>query len=301
MTKELIEELLDRADRDWRFMNTEGADLLRRAADALAARQPTEDNKEAARVFLEAAIAESEADVADGGGGWDIEVDARTVLDLLDEPRAAVPDAAKCQSCDRGAAFCAHCTAEGVPDAATERWKNFYFIQKRAADELEAERDAALAAVERVAKIHGPSEEFPAGCDYCERLTPCSTRAALDGAPEPGRELQLERAARELNSFGWTCHGGTHEPGDYDSCEDCQTVCIEVARAAFHAMSGTPRLSADQVWTIAKAEHDYATDTDNVPAFVMPLVDGLRAAGVTFDEQPFIDSGYLLPVEGSES
>ncbi|WP_396451235.1 hypothetical protein [Leucobacter aridicollis] len=73
---------------------------------------------------------------------------------------------------------------------------------------------------------------------------------------------------------------------------------MEVARAAFHEMSGTPHLSADQVWSIAKAEHDYANDADNVPAFVTSLVDSLRTAGVPFDEQPFIDSGYLLPVEG---
>ncbi len=114
-------------------------------------------------------------------------------------------------------------------------------------------------------------------------------------------EEQLDRAARELNRYGWTCHGGGHEPGNYDSCEDCQGVCMEVARAAFHEMSGTPHLSADQVWSIAKAEHDYANDADNVPAFVTSLVDSLRVAGVPFDEQPFIDSGYLLPVGGESS
>lgn len=61
----------------------------------------------------------------------------------------------------------------------------------RRAIEAQRERDAALAAVERVAKIHGPSDEFPAGCDYCERLTPCSTRVALDGAPEPEWEYSV--------------------------------------------------------------------------------------------------------------
>lgn len=88
-----------------------------------------------------------------------------------------------------------------VPDAATEGrltqaelediaethafCEDRLFIETELVDEIRAERDAATAAIERVAKIHGPSDEFPAGCDYCERLTPCSTRAALDGAPEP--------------------------------------------------------------------------------------------------------------------
>ena len=40
----------------------------------------------AAREFLKAALAESDADEAEGGAGWDVEVDARTVLELLDEP-----------------------------------------------------------------------------------------------------------------------------------------------------------------------------------------------------------------------
>lgn len=39
----------------------------------------------AAREFLKAALAESDADEAEGGAGWDVEVDARTVLGLLDE------------------------------------------------------------------------------------------------------------------------------------------------------------------------------------------------------------------------
>lgn len=39
----------------------------------------------AAREFLEAALAESDADEAEGGAGWDVEVDARTVLELLEE------------------------------------------------------------------------------------------------------------------------------------------------------------------------------------------------------------------------
>lgn len=39
----------------------------------------------AAREFLKSALAESDANVSEGGAGWDVEVDARTVLELLDE------------------------------------------------------------------------------------------------------------------------------------------------------------------------------------------------------------------------
>lgn len=115
---------------------------------------------------------------------------------------------------------------------------------------------------------------------------------ALEATPDTPddneREAQLERAARDLNRFGWTCHSGSHEPGSFDDCEDCRNVCMEVARSAFSAMSGIPHISEIQVWQIAKAEHDYNNDTDNVGAFVEPLLTGLRAAGVPFDDAPFL-------------
>ena len=67
--------------------------------------------------------------------------------------------------------------------------------------ELKAERDAALAAVERVRAIHEPFEAG-GGRQYCGECSgaagsgsllpwPCSTIAALDGAPEPEWEYGL--------------------------------------------------------------------------------------------------------------
>lgn len=58
---------------------------------------------------------------------------------------------------------------------------------------IEAERDAALAAIERVRAIHVEREHRTldgaylggAVCDGCRRPWPCPTAAALDGAPEP--------------------------------------------------------------------------------------------------------------------
>lgn len=58
---------------------------------------------------------------------------------------------------------------------------------------VEDERDAALAAVERVRAIHVEREHrtldgtYLGGtvCDGCRRPWPCPTVAALDGAPEP--------------------------------------------------------------------------------------------------------------------
>lgn len=31
--------------------------------------------------------------------------------------------------------------------------------------------------------------------------------------------------ARAVNQAGWTCEGGSDEPGQYDECEDCKRVC----------------------------------------------------------------------------
>lgn len=55
-------------------------------------------------------------------------------------------------------------------------------------------------------------------------------------------------------------------------------------------------LTETQVWALAKAEHDYVCDTNNIGAFVESRASSLRIAGVVFDEQPFIDGGYLRPL-----
>lgn len=44
-----------------------------------------------------------------------------------------------------------------------------------------------------------------------------------------------EDMARILNNAGWTCGGGTHEPGNYDICDDCRETCLDVADVVIRA------------------------------------------------------------------
>lgn len=48
----------------------------------------------------------------------------------------------------------------------------------------------------------------------------------------------VERVGRALNREGWTCYEGSHEPGQYDTCDDCKRVCDDHARAAITALVG---------------------------------------------------------------
>ena len=54
---------------------------------------------------------------------------------------------------------------------------------------------------------------------------------------EDGMSNELERVARALNITGWTCGGGAHEPGNYDTCPECKGACDEGARAAIAALT----------------------------------------------------------------
>lgn len=77
-----------------------------------------------------------------------------------------------------------------VPDAATATVKvQVEFVGDLLIEELKRERDAALAAIERVRAIHSRGETRPGEyfCAYpaCEGYWPCPTVKALDGAPEP--------------------------------------------------------------------------------------------------------------------
>ena len=202
-----------------------------------------------------------------------------------------------------------------VPDAATEELERikplFENLSREYPNECnkrvkaEAERDAALAALERVRAVclhlggvdgdvsqPAPSYYVSVGRD----VVATEVLAALDGAPEPGREAQLERVAARLREIVYLC-------GDDlgCQCEEAQDASDYLARELSIIAAERPTLTADEVWAIARAEHDYANDSDNVGAFVGSLTDALRTAGVAFDEQPFIDSGYLLPVEGESS
>lgn len=95
--------------------------------------------------------------------------------------------------------------------------------------EARAERDAALAAIERVRAIHlnaGPSQgygsQFKGGYgmlgDCCESCGshgeygvewPCPTIQALDGAPEP-EEVEWEYRC-DIRKHFWVTHGVHHD------------------------------------------------------------------------------------------
>lgn len=80
-----------------------------------------------------------------------------------------------------------------VPDAATEAFDKAVALSERRQtllEEAEVERDAAVAALERVRALHpvaysGNSRSRNAFCATCTTSGPCPTVAALDGAPEP--------------------------------------------------------------------------------------------------------------------
>lgn len=61
------------------------AETWARILAAVREHRPVQGATTAAREFLKDVLAESDADEAGGGAGWDVEVDARTVLELLDE------------------------------------------------------------------------------------------------------------------------------------------------------------------------------------------------------------------------
>lgn len=95
---------------------------------------------------------------------------------------------------ERRKALRALASRAAVPDAATERWRGDYFIQKRAADKAETERDAALAAVSdaravclQLGGVDGDVSP-PAPSYYVSvgrNVVATEVLAALDGAPEP--------------------------------------------------------------------------------------------------------------------
>lgn len=54
------------------------------------------------------------------------------------------------------------------------------------------------------------------------------------GTPEEALQHHLEDLARtalaqRLNTDGWTCGQGGHEPGEYARCDGCTAVCDELA------------------------------------------------------------------------
>lgn len=42
-------------------------------------------------------------------------------------------------------------------------------------------------------------------------------------------DVEIDAIARQLNTDGWTCQNGAHEPGEFDRCDDCREACTELA------------------------------------------------------------------------
>lgn len=60
-------------------------------------------------------------------------------------------------------------------------------------------------------------------------------QSATVGTPEEAMEqhqqdLALEAVGRRLNTEGWTCSDGFHEPGQYDTCGECAAAADDLAR-----------------------------------------------------------------------
>ena len=98
------------------------------------------------------------------------------------------------------------------------------------------------AARERVADV---LTGWPIGSGYY------GTSVAVDEAQEMAdaliaafpvlgmdRDALIERAARAINTGGWTCEYGTDEPGRYDECAGCRSVGEVMARAILSAALG---------------------------------------------------------------
>lgn len=136
-------------------------------------------------------------------------------------PRAAVPDAATEELLKRVEEAEAQSAEDRVEwqqmkERASQRF-NAYQQKKRElrqmeirAEKAEAERDASVAALERVRAIHAPEvvgihegygEEV--WCPTCKHHYPCPTVAALDGAPEPEPEPEEEMYQARCGS--WDC------------------------------------------------------------------------------------------------
>ena len=130
---------------------------------------------------------ESFSDATSGGDFDDWETLGRIVPRLADalEATTRVPVQGEPND-DREALNHIRVTAK-----ANARWRR---LANKTIRDAEAERDAALAAIERVRAIHLPvALETKTVCNSCDEEWPCDTREALDGAPEPEWEREYRR------------------------------------------------------------------------------------------------------------
>ena len=75
---------------------------------------------------------------------------------------------------------------------------------------------------------------YTCGCGE-ELWTAEEGRSTTPGTPDEAlqehiEDLQLDALARRLNDEGWTCGHGSHEPGRYDGCDDCEAAARDLAR-----------------------------------------------------------------------
>lgn len=75
---------------------------------------------------------------------------------------------------------------------------------------------------------------FTCGCGV-ELWEHIEGSAGTAGTPDDALQEHIEAVAvddlaRTLNAEGWTCLLGVHEPGEYDSCDDCADTCQELAQ-----------------------------------------------------------------------
>lgn len=104
-----------------------------------------------------------------------------------------------------------------VPDAATEAvWKEGYDLHTAELVKIAAERDAALAAVERCRVAVEKHKHWNDDCGW--DVPAIELLAALDGAPEPEWEYRVE----------YRVPGGkTHVSGPMDSLEEARGFVLE--------------------------------------------------------------------------
>ena len=175
-TNDRLVKALRRAAKLAEWYQTGEGGLLRAAADALATRQPTEGDREVTEVQR---AVWSEIHGQDSARLYSVAEVKRLVYSLDNVisgllARAVVPDAAT----ESAAKYIR------VQAKANARWRR---LANKTIRDAEAERDAALAAVERVRAVLANDELVWSDGSYTNDLVVevKDVLAALDGAPEP--------------------------------------------------------------------------------------------------------------------